>query len=111
MEPLPRTGQRFQILKTGGARPLWSPDMSKIYFDNNSGNAERILSVAVKTQPAFSSGDPETLPMKDFVQPSGTIRRQFDMTADGKQFLLMFQSAPVPPQIEILPNWFDRLPR
>jgi serine/threonine-protein kinase len=90
VEPLPRTGQRFQISKTGGARPLWAPDMSKLYFDNNAGSATRIISVGVQTKPTFSWGEPLTLPIKDFLQPSGTYRRQYDLTPDGKQFLIVF---------------------
>src|SRR5262245_171062 len=89
VEPLPRTGQRFQISKTGGARPLWAPDMSKLYFDNNAG-ATRIISVGVQTKPTFAWTEPVTLPIKDFLQPSGTYRRQYDLTPDGKQFLIVF---------------------
>ena len=110
VEPMPRNGQRFQISKTGGARPLWALDMSKLYFDNNAGTgAARMLSVNVRTQPGFSATDPETLPMTGFIQPSGTIRRQFDITPDGKQFLMTFPPVPVAPQIEIVPNWFDQM--
>ncbi len=89
VEPLPRTGQRFQITKTGGARPLWAVDMSKLYFDNNAA-AMRINSVRIKTQPTFTWTAPEVLPIKDFVQPMGTYRRQYDMMPDGKQFLVVF---------------------
>jgi serine/threonine-protein kinase len=106
VEPLPRSGQRFQVSKSGGARPLWAPDMSKLYFDNNAGS---ILSVGVRMQPSFTWSDPEALPIKDFVQPSGTIRRQYDITPDGKQFMMMIQLPGVPPQIEITNNWFDQL--
>jgi len=109
VEAVPRTGQRFQISKTGGARPVWAPDMSKLYFDNNSGNPTSMLSVNVRTQPAFSSTEPENLPVTGFVQPSGTIRRQFDITSDGRQFLMTFPSAPVPLQVEIITNWFEQL--
>src|SRR6185295_7371154 len=109
VEPLSRNGQRFQVSKTGGSRPLWAPDMSKLYFDNNAGAAVRMLSATIKTQPAFSSEDIVTMPMKDFIQPSGTIRRQFDITPDGKQFLMMFQAVAASPQIDIIPNWFEQL--
>jgi len=108
VEAVPRTGQRFQISKTGGARPVWSPDMSKLYFDNNA-SPTRMLAVSVRTQPAFSSTEPQTLPVTGFVQPSGTIRRQFDITTDGRQFLMTFPPAPVAAQIEIIPNWFEQL--
>jgi serine/threonine-protein kinase len=90
VEPLPRTGQRFQISKTGGARPLWAPDMSKLYFDNNAGAATRIISVGVQMKPTFTWTEAVTLPIKDFLQPQGTYRRQYDLTPDGKQFLIVF---------------------
>jgi len=109
VESVPRTSQRFQISKTGGARPVWAPDMSKLYFDNNAGNAVRMLSVNVRTQPAFSASEPEALPITGFVQPSGTIRRQFDITADGRQFLMTFPTAAAAPQVEIISNWFEQL--
>ncbi len=109
VEPLPRNGQRYPVSKTGGARPVWAPDMSKLYFDNNAGLNARMLSVNVKTQPSFTASEPETLPMKDFIQPSGTIRRQFDITADGKQFLVMTDAGMQTPRIEIIANWFDQL--
>jgi Tol biopolymer transport system component len=89
VEPLPRTGQRFQITKNGGARPLWAPDMSKLYFDNNSGTL-RIISVGIQTRPTFTWTEPVTLPIKDFMQPTGTYRRQYDLTQDGKQFLIVY---------------------
>ena len=90
VEPLPRTGQRFRITKNGGSRPLWALDGSKLYFDNNSGNPTRMFSVNIRWQPSFSSSDPEPMPITGFIQPSGTYRRQFDITPDGRQFLMVF---------------------
>jgi eukaryotic-like serine/threonine-protein kinase len=109
VEPYPRTGQRFQISKNGGSRPLWTPDGSRLFFDDNNGNPARMYSADVRTQPGFTSMEPQPLPVTGFVQPRGTIRRQFDITPDGRQFLMMFQAAQVPPQIEIVSNWFDQL--
>jgi Tol biopolymer transport system component len=103
-EPLPGTGQRYQVSKTGGARPIWANDMSKIYFDNNSADM-RMVSVDVRTQPAFTLGEPVTLPTKGFIQPTGTIRRQYDITPDGTQFLMMFPTQATLPRVEILSNW------
>ena len=105
VEPLPRTGQRFQITKNGGARPVWAPDMSKLYFDNNS-NPTQLLSVNLRTQPAFTFTNPEVTAVTGFIQPTGTYRRQFDITPDGKQFLVMLTPAPA---IDIVSNWFDQL--
>jgi serine/threonine-protein kinase len=92
VEPFPRTGQRFQITRNGGSRPLWSPDASKLFFDNNAGNPTRMLSVDIRTLPSFTASEPAPLPISGFVQPSGTYRRQFDITPDGKQFLVIMGS-------------------
>jgi serine/threonine-protein kinase len=110
VEPYPRTGQRFPITKDGGSRPVWALDMSRLYFDDNSGNGQ-LFAVNIRTQPTFTSTAPQRLPISGFVQPRGTYRRQFDITPDGQQFLVMFPSTPMPPQIEIVTNWFDQLRR
>jgi hypothetical protein len=48
------------------------------------------------------------MPITGFVQPSGTYRRQFDITPDGKQFLMMFPLSSTGQQIEIVSNWFSQ---
>jgi serine/threonine-protein kinase len=110
VEPYPRTGQRFPITKDGGSRPVWAPDMSRLYFDDNSGIGQ-LLAVNIRTQPTFTSTAPEKLPVTGFIQPRGTYRRQFDITPDGKQFLVMTPAAPSVAQIDIVTNWFDQLRR
>jgi len=89
VQPYPVTGTKFQITKSGGGHPLWSPDGKVLYFDN----AGRIFTVAVQTAPKFSAGDPVPTPINGFIQGRGNYRRQYDMTPDGKQFIMMFESA------------------
>jgi Tol biopolymer transport system component len=84
VQPLPLTGAKIQITKGGGEHPLWSPDGSHLYFNR----ADRLFSVSVKTDSTISAGNPAALPIAGFIQESG--RRQFDITGDGKQFLLLF---------------------
>jgi Tol biopolymer transport system component len=90
VQPFPTTGGRFQITKNGGGHPLWSPDGKKLYFDNSG----RMFSVGVQTQPGFTAGDPAPLPVRGFIQGQGNVRRQYDITPDGTQFIMMF----APPQ-------------
>jgi Tol biopolymer transport system component len=94
VQPFPPTGAIFQITKTGGGHPLWSPDGQQLYFDNSG----RLFSVAIRTAPTFSSGVPVSLPIGGFIQGAGNYRRQYDMTPDGKQFVMLFApSAPLAP--------------
>jgi Tol biopolymer transport system component len=109
VEPVPRTGQRFRITKNGGARPVWSPDSTRLFFDNNAGNPTQLFSSSIRTQPEFTFTEPAPLPITGFVQPQGTYRRQFDITPDGRQFLMMVQVPSSTSRIEIITNWFDQL--
>lgn len=104
VQPFPSTpsGTRVQVTKTGGEHPVWSPDGKTLYYDS----AARIHSVSVKTDPSFATGDPVSLPITGFIQ--GTGRRQYDLTPDGQQFIMMF---PASQEVRTVPSWFDELKR
>lgn len=87
LEPLPRSGQRYQVTRNGGGHPMWLPDGKSLYFDRG----RQIFQVTVNTSATPSAGEPVPLPVKDFVQ--GELRRQFDLMPDGKQFLMLFPIA------------------
>jgi Tol biopolymer transport system component len=84
VQPLPTTGAKFQITRDGGEHPVWSPDGRELYFNRGA----QLFSVAIKTGSTLTSATPTALPIKGFIQEVG--RRQFDITADGKQFLMLF---------------------
>jgi eukaryotic-like serine/threonine-protein kinase len=83
LEPLPTTGKRLQLTKNGGSHPEWSPDGRKIYFDQ--GGQMFQMDIATSGEPA---GEPAALPIKDFQQRE--LRRQYDLTPDGKGFVMLF---------------------
>ena len=84
LEPLPRTGARYQLTRDGGGHPLWLPDGRSIYFDRQ----QQLFQLAVNTSSPSSNAQPVTLPVQGFVQ--GELRRQFDLMPDGKRFLMLF---------------------
>ena len=85
LEPLPKTGQRHRLTQTGGRHPLWSPDGSALFFDQDGQMFRLELSLSANPPRA---GEPKGLPIKGFQQ--GDLRRQFDLMPDGKRFLLLF---------------------
>lgn len=105
VEPFPRTGQRHQISRNGGSRPVFFPDGSRLFFDNNAGPAVQLYSTNLRTQPEFTFTEPAPLPITGFTQPMGTYRRQWDITPDGTRFIATFTGATVQPRIEIVSNW------
>lgn len=88
VEPLPQTGKRFQLTRQGGRHPVWAPDGSRLYFDQDGRMFRLDLTVAGDMPQAK---DPVALPITGFRQ--GDARRQFDLTPDGKSFLMLFPAA------------------
>ncbi len=85
LEPLPQTGKRLQLTSQGGRHPQWSPDGSKLYFDQDGKLFRLDLTLAGETPRASA---PVTLPITGFQQ--GDLRRQYDLMPDGKGFMMLF---------------------
>ena len=88
LEPLPRTGARYQLTRGGGSHPLWLPDGRSLYFDRD----HQMFRLAVNVSDPSSTSEPVGLPIKGFVQAE--YRRQFDLLANGRQFLMLFPASP-----------------
>lgn len=99
VQPYPTTGQKFQISISGGYHPMWSPDGTKLYFDIDN----QMFVSTIQAQPAFKAGEPARTPIEGFQGGGSNARRRYDMTEDGKQFLMLFQKA----QIQIVPDWIN----
>ena len=78
--------KRVQLTRQGGAHPVWSPDGSQLYYDQG-GKLFRI-DVKLDAEAPRAAGEPVALPISGFLQ--GTIQRQFDLTPDGKGFVMLF---------------------
>ena len=63
---------------------MWLPDGQALYFDRD----HQMFRVAVNTKDMSSRAEPTPLPIKGFAQAE--YRRQFDLMADGRQFLVLF---------------------
>lgn len=84
-----RPDVKYRITQDGGRHPLWSPDGKTLYYDQG-GQLFRIELFTGAEVP--KAGKPKGLPIRGFQQ--GELRRQFDLTPDGKRFLMLFPRAP-----------------
>jgi Tol biopolymer transport system component len=84
VEPFPATGLRVRI--TPGRRPLWSPDGKEIFFDRDDAQLY-VIPITLGASPVVGTVTP--LPIKGFMQGGG--RRMYDITPDGKHFLMLFR--------------------
>src|SRR4030095_15637896 len=110
LHPYPATGQINPITRDGGHHPVWSPVGSEIFYVNEG----RLFSVSVQTQPTLLFKPPEALPITGFVQGSTRGTRMYDITPDGRRFIMVGgtgnATAPGPrPQIQVVLNWFEEL--
>ena len=115
VEPFPPTRAKYQITTTGGDSPIWSPDGKQIFYIESGGPTRQLLSVDVHTQPTFGFANPTKLPI-DKIAARGGMVRPYDITPDGKQFLVVYRDSnaldqPAQPQIHITLNWFEDLKR
>jgi serine/threonine-protein kinase len=113
VKPFPPTGAKFQVTADNGAEPLWSPDGRQIFYVVRGTN--ELMAVDIRTEPTFAVGKPVVVPG---VRPqTGGPGRSYDVTPDGKQFVVTLPALPGDPtrppaqQINVVLNWFEELKR
>lgn len=84
VEPFPQNGLRVRVAP--GRRPVWSPDGTEIFFDRDDAQLY-VVPITLGSSPTVGTVTP--LPIKGFMQ--GTGRRMYDITPDGKQFIMLYR--------------------
>ena len=115
VRPFPEVNKgKWQVSTSGGDSPLWSPDGRELFY--RSGDS--VMAVSVQTEPTFKCGKPEPLFRGTYVNFSMTDRMAWDISPDGKRFLMMKEvqtgqkstsAAEAPRKINIVLNWFEEL--
>ncbi|MBP1609554.1 MAG: serine/threonine protein kinase [Acidobacteria bacterium] len=110
--PYPEVNKgRWQVSTSGGHTPLWSPNGRELFYLNE----DAVMRVPVETEPAFSAGKPETLFRGAYVRFSTSDGQPWDISPDGKRFLMMKEPEAVAPggggpnKVNIVLNWFEEL--
>jgi Tol biopolymer transport system component len=114
VQPFPMTGAKYQISKTLGVHPTWSPDGKELFY--SAPNAPQpFVEVSVTTRPTFTFGNPVPVPRR-FVDRGPAFERNNDITLDGKRFLGVVAAgqdaasgALAAPQIQVVLNWQEEL--
>ena len=112
VRPFPNTrDSKVQVSDAGGVTPRWSRDGRELYFVSAD---DHLMSVAVRTGPAFRAGEPARL----FKIPQATrdlVRSWYtpwDVTPDGR-FMMVRHAAESSegsePPLIVVHNWFAEL--
>jgi serine/threonine protein kinase len=100
------SGGRWQVSTDGGENPLWSPDGRELFYRNG----DAIMAVSVIKDPSFSIETPKILFRGKYFSPGTTVGTSWDISPDGKRFLMMKENAVGGPRkINIVLNWFEEL--
>ena len=94
---------------TGGGQPVWSPDGRELFY--RSGDRTMVVSIRTQGQ-TLAAGTPKVLFEGQYVshsQPPGF--QYYDISPDGKRFLMLKEVTPEATQINVVLNWFEELKR
>jgi serine/threonine-protein kinase len=112
VRPFPDVNKgKWQVSMSGGDLPLWAPGGKELFYRNG----DSVMAVAVQTEPTFKPGKTETLFRGPYVQRSSMNAHPWDISPDGKRFLMMKEAGATPSaaegprKINIVLNWFEEL--
>jgi serine/threonine-protein kinase len=98
------------ISSEGGTSPLWAPDGRELFYWNIE--FTRLMKVDISPGQNLAAGSPKSL--FEFNAATATYLRTYDITPDGRRFLIRErQNYALPPvaELRLVRNWFDELRR
>jgi len=106
VRPYPGPGGRWQVSLAGGTEPIWSATGREIFYRNG----DSVMTATVRTTGAFEVGVRTFL----FEGPYHTVPngiRDYDVTRDGRTFVMLQPVQGVAQSVFVTLNWFDQLGR
>jgi serine/threonine-protein kinase len=106
VQPFPGPGSKWMISTDGGTEPVWSRDGRELFYRRG----DKLMAVAIATQPTFVAGLPRML-FEGAFEPTGTGTSGYDVSLDSRRFLMIQPTAPELPvtQVNVVINWFEEL--
>ncbi len=102
VQPFPGPGPKVQVSTEGGYEPLWSPDGRELFYREGA----KIMAAQVTISPTLSASRPKPL----FEGPYRTTGRDYDITPDGKRFIMIRgEQQSDTKQLHGVLNWFEEV--
>ena len=113
VQSFPAGAGKFQVSTAGGSQPRWRREGKEMFYIGTDG---RLMAVDVKTSAKFEAGEPKALfDPQLLVRDSAEVYVHYDVTADGKRFLVnSLNSAadgPAEAPITVVVNWLAGVKR
>jgi serine/threonine-protein kinase len=102
VRPYPGEGGILPISTDGGREPVWARNGNELFYRNR----DKMMVVAVQTEPVFKAETPRLLFEGSYVFRDGASA--YDTSVDGEQFV-MVKGQGTSTQIHVTLNWFEEL--
>jgi Tol biopolymer transport system component len=105
VRPFPAAEGKWRISTAGGIQPRWRRDSRELFFVAADGKMNAVTVKAVSgTKPSFEASAP--LPLFDAHIVDIPVAFEYDVTADGKRFLVTTNNAAgYAPPLNVVVNW------
>ena len=117
VQVFPGPGPKTQVSNDGGTDPVWRRSGGELFYRNG----DSMMAVPVSTASGFTAGRPQELwkgrysqGMSSSCGPPGLSSSNYDVTADGKRFLMIKdddQDSATSREIIVVLDWTDELNR
>jgi DNA-binding SARP family transcriptional activator/Tol biopolymer transport system component len=101
VSPFPAMDKRWQVSQHGAREAVWSRDGRELFFRNG----KELLVAAIRPGRTFVSDLPRVLFEGDFYSGGGPGYESYDVTPDGKHFLMLAVPPPGPPRLNVFHGW------
>jgi len=109
VRPFPPGEGEWTVSIAGGDEPRWRGDGKELFFEAADG---KMMAVPVKadagSKPSFQAGTPAALFDAHMVPGPSNVLFEYDVTADGKRFLINTAGgtgAAASPPLTVVTNW------
>jgi serine/threonine-protein kinase len=101
VRPFRGSGGRWQVSLAGGTEPLWAANGRELFYRNGN----KMMVAAIAPHPTFTVGARRQLFEGNYL--NDPVYRTYDVTRDGRGFVLVRSPKPTAEFIVVL-NWFDQ---
>jgi serine/threonine-protein kinase len=106
VRPFPKLDGKWKVSTDGGTEPVWSRDGRELFYRNG----DKMMQVAITSGAGFVASPPRVLFEGRYVF-SGTSISAYDVSPDGRRFLMIQPADAVQTETEIhiVLNWSEQL--
>ncbi len=103
----PGAGASYRVSTTGGIGPRWSPDGRELFYRRGA----NLMTVPFTSQSPYRLQQPSVLFEKSGMMDDYVWSQNYDISPDGRRFLMLKRVMPEFKQINVVLNWFEELKR